>query len=67
MRFNTWSTLTNTFIFSAVARLCPIPTANAKANNTLEFAAPGGPGSDTVYLNYTYTVVWYVSRGEAER
>jgi hypothetical protein len=74
MRFNftaTWSTLTNTFIFSTVALLSLIPAANADSDSGLNpgisFAAPGGPGSPPGGLYYPYTATWYVPREETER
>jgi hypothetical protein len=65
MRFNTLSTITNAFIFSAVAL---IPAANADNNgNVLEFASPAGlPNAIPVCESRYYHVIWYVPKGGAD-
>jgi hypothetical protein len=64
MRFTaTWSTLKNTFIFSAIALLSLAPAANADTD--IEFTAP--LANERVGMNTVYTAKWYVPREEAER
>jgi hypothetical protein len=70
MRFTTWSTPTNAFIYSAVALtgglMSLIPAANADAyNDTLLFSSP--VGDSHVVAEQNYLVTWYVPRREAER
>jgi hypothetical protein len=63
MRFTaTWSTLKNTFIFSAIVLLSRAPAANAGPD--YEFTAP--LANERVGMNTVYTVKWYVPR-ETER
>jgi len=65
MRFTSLSTITNAFIFSAVAL---IPAANADNNgNEIKFASPAGvPYALPVYESKKYQVIWYVPKGGAD-
>jgi hypothetical protein len=68
MRFTTVSTLTNAYIFSAIALLSLIPAANADEHGVeLFFSQPGDTGAPNVVAERTYEVRWYVPRGKAER
>jgi hypothetical protein len=67
MLFTTSSTLTNAFIFAvALLSLIQVPTANADTwGDIINFAAPRG--SDIIYTNKLFKVVWYVPSGHSER
>jgi hypothetical protein len=68
MRFHTWSTLKNAFIFFIVAPLFLIPAANAdKDGNIVAFSEPGSSNAPKFVESQPHELEWYVPRGETER